>query len=86
MVNLCPKQVLEADSCTWKLPWVILVEINLGDDRDGETLVGGLLAEVMDDKLLVGGVEPESWWQIELGLGISRSSSSHFFSFGLRYS
>lgn len=62
-------------SRTWKLPGVELVQINLGDDWDGEALAGDLLAEVMDDELLVRRVEPEARRQVELGLGVSWSSN-----------
>ncbi|URE47487.1 hypothetical protein MUK42_21443 [Musa troglodytarum] len=47
------------------------VRINLGDDRDGQALAGYLPAKVVHDELFVGGVEPESRRQVELGLRVS---------------
>ncbi|THU59777.1 hypothetical protein C4D60_Mb07t05630 [Musa balbisiana] len=49
-------------------------EIDLGDDRYGRSLAGYLPAQVVHDELLVGGVEPEPRWQVELGLSISLPS------------
>lgn len=45
---------------TRKLPWVELVEVDLGDNGDGDGVAGALPAEVMLNKLVVGGVESES--------------------------
>jgi hypothetical protein len=48
---------------TRKVPWVALVDVGLGDDRHGAWSGGGLVHEVMDDELLVCGVEPETSWK-----------------------
>ncbi|URE21056.1 hypothetical protein MUK42_37404, partial [Musa troglodytarum] len=53
---------------------VIFVEIDFGDDRHGRALAGYLPIQVVHDELLVGGVEPEPRWQVELGLSISLPS------------
>ncbi|URE21055.1 hypothetical protein MUK42_37404 [Musa troglodytarum] len=49
-------------------------EIDFGDDRHGRALAGYLPIQVVHDELLVGGVEPEPRWQVELGLSISLPS------------
>jgi hypothetical protein len=45
---------------TGEVPWVALVDVDLGDDGHGAGHGGGLPGEVVDDELLVGGVEPEA--------------------------
>jgi len=42
-----------------ELPWVQLVDVDVGDDGDGARQRGRAVAEVVQDELLVGGVEPE---------------------------
>ena len=45
---------------TWKVPWLALVEIDVGDGTGDEGEVGDLAAEVVSDELLVRRVEPEA--------------------------
>ncbi|RWV96995.1 hypothetical protein GW17_00040249 [Ensete ventricosum] len=44
---------------TWKVPGVVLVEVDLGDDGHRKAKPSGLAAEVVHGELLVGGVESE---------------------------
>ena len=44
---------------TWKVPWIELVDVDVGDDGDRARHVGGAVAEVVEDELLVRRVEPE---------------------------
>jgi hypothetical protein len=46
-------------SCTLEIPGFDAVEIDVADDVEVDLLGGDLLAEVVADELLVGGVEPE---------------------------
>jgi len=55
----------------------VLVEVDLGDDGDGEALVGDLAAEVVDHQLLVGGVEAEPRRQVQLRLRVSSPFCHH---------
>lgn len=34
---------------TWELPWIEFVEVDFGDDGNGEGSRGGLFLEVMND-------------------------------------
>lgn len=52
--------------CTGEFPWIELVEIDLGYDGDGERGCDGLLLEVVNDELFVGGVESETGRQLRL--------------------
>ena len=47
------------DRRTRELPWVELVDVDLGDDWGRARRGGGALAEVVEDELLVRRVEPE---------------------------
>ena len=47
-------------SLTWKLPWLALVEVDLGDGIDAEGPAADLAPEVVSDELLIGGVEAEA--------------------------
>lgn len=49
------------EECTWKVPGVELVEVDLGDDRDLEDMGVSLAPKVVQHKLLVCGVETEAW-------------------------
>ena len=53
---------------TWKFPWVELVEIDLGDDGDGDGVRSALANQVMVHQLVVRGVEPEPRRQLQLRL------------------
>ena len=44
---------------TWQVPWVELVDVDLGDDGGRARRRGGALAEVVEDELLVCWVETE---------------------------
>ena len=44
---------------TWEIPWLALVEVDVGDGAGGEGEVGDLAGEVVGDELLVRRVEPE---------------------------
>jgi hypothetical protein len=46
---------------TWEVPWLALVEVDVGDGARGEGEVGHLAGEVVGDELLVRRVEPEPW-------------------------
>jgi hypothetical protein len=48
-----------SDGLTGEVPWIELVDVDVGDDRDGARRGGGAVAEVVQDELLVRGVEPE---------------------------
>ena len=48
-----------AVSITWEIPWLALVEVDVGDGAGGEGEVGDLAGEVVGDELLVRRVEPE---------------------------
>nr|GMC66499.1 hypothetical protein C4D60_Mb04t02340 [Ipomoea batatas]GMC68083.1 hypothetical protein C4D60_Mb04t02340 [Ipomoea batatas] len=54
----CSEQQLE--SGTGKLPGVELVEINIGDNGNGDRLGGAFPAEIVHHQLIVGGMEPET--------------------------
>lgn len=45
---------------TGEVPWVQLVDVDLGGDLNRTGEAGGLVLEVVEDELLVGRVEPES--------------------------
>lgn len=45
--------------CTGKLPRVELVEINFGDNGNGDRLGSALPAEIVQHQLVVGGMESE---------------------------
>ncbi|RZR74280.1 hypothetical protein BHM03_00034707 [Ensete ventricosum] len=49
---------------TWKVPRVVLVEVDLGDDGHRKAKPSGLAAEVVHGELLVGGVESEPQQQV----------------------
>lgn len=51
---------------TWEFPGIKLVEIDFGDDGDGQGGGGGLLLEVVHHQLFVGGVEAEPRRQLRL--------------------
>jgi hypothetical protein len=53
-------QARAARVLTWQVPRIQLVDVNVGDDGDRARRVGGAVAEVVDDQLLVRRVEPES--------------------------
>nr|ACN30958.1 unknown [Zea mays] len=53
----------------WELPWVELVEVDLGDDGDGDGQAGAAAAEVVHHQLLVRRVEPEPRWQLQIRTG-----------------
>lgn len=57
---------------TRKVPWVALVDVDLGDDWHGALDGGGLVHEVVNDELLVGGVEAEAWWKGRHGAAAAR--------------
>jgi len=44
---------------TWEVPWLALVEVDVGDGAGGEGEVRDLAGEVVGDELLVRRVEPE---------------------------
>jgi hypothetical protein len=44
---------------TWQVPWIELVDVDVGDDGDRARRVGGAVAEVVEDQLLVRRVETE---------------------------
>jgi hypothetical protein len=48
---------------TWEVPWLALVEVDVGDGARGEAQVGDLAGEVVGDELLVRRVEAEPWRQ-----------------------
>jgi hypothetical protein len=45
---------------TWQVPWVELVDVDVGDDGDRARRVAGAVAEVVEDQLLVRRVKPEA--------------------------
>ena len=49
---------------TGEIPGVPLVDVHLGDDGDGAGDGCGLVHEVVDDELLVRGVEVEPGWEV----------------------
>lgn len=57
-----------------EVPGLALVQIDLGDGIDAEGFAGNLALEVVADKLVIRGVEPET--RSELGRG-GRSGGSH---------
>jgi len=56
--------VLSKQSLGRKIPWVALVDVDLGDDGDRAWDGGSLVHEVVDDELLICGVEAEPSWKI----------------------
>ncbi|BAS75587.1 Os01g0884350, partial [Oryza sativa Japonica Group] len=56
----------EEDYRTGKLPWIELVEVDLGDDGDGDGEAGAAAAEVVHHQLLVRRVEPEPRRQLQV--------------------
>ena len=44
---------------TCEIPWLDAVEVDVADNIEVDLLGGHLLAEIVADELLVGGVEPE---------------------------
>ena len=53
-------------SRTGELPWVELVDVDLGDDGDGDGEPSALAAEVVHHQLLVRRVEPEPRRQMQV--------------------
>ena len=49
---------------TGEIPRVALVDVDLGDDGDRAGDGRGLVHEVVDDELLVRGVEAEPGWEV----------------------
>lgn len=49
-------------SLTFEVPRLELVEIHFPDDVQIDRLVRDLLSEVIVEKLLIGGMKPEAWW------------------------
>jgi hypothetical protein len=45
---------------TWQVPWVELVDVDVGDDGDRARRGAGAVAEVVLDQLLVRRVKPEA--------------------------
>lgn len=69
---------------TWKFPWIVFVEVDFRDDDGrGEAMGDDLLAEVVDDELLVGRVEAKARWEVEIALGVYASPSHGLVWFGL---
>ena len=67
----------EGGVVTWEFPGVIFVEIDLGDDRGGERGVGGLLLEVVNQELFVGGVEAEARWHLRVVVAAAGAGALH---------
>jgi len=51
---------------TGKVPGVVFVEIDFGDDRNGDGLRRAFAAEIVHDELLVSWMESEAWGQLKL--------------------
>lgn len=62
-------------SLTWKLPWLALVEVDLGDGSAGEAAVEGFLEKVMGNELLIGGVKAKAWRK--LGFDVVEMVAKH---------
>lgn len=63
---------------TWKNPWVELVQVNFGNDWKREMVASDLAAQILNEKLLVGGVKPKTRRQTQLGKRVFLWNS-HFF-------
>lgn len=46
---------------TWEFPWIVLVEIDLGDNWDGDLVRRAFPAEIVHHKLLIRRMKPETW-------------------------
>jgi hypothetical protein len=57
-----------------EVPWLDLVEVDLPDDLEVELLEADLLLEVVEQKLLVGRVEPEPRRDAVAGREVSHRS------------
>lgn len=71
------EQIRVEMNITWKLPWIVFVEIDLGDDRHRQRSGGGLLLEVVNHQLLVGRVEAEARRQPWLVVAAARAGALH---------
>lgn len=45
---------------TWENPWVEFVQVNIANDLQREMVAGHLAAEILNKKLLIGGVKAEA--------------------------
>jgi len=51
---------------TGKVPRVVFVEVDFGDDGNGDGLRGAFAAEIVHHELLVSWMESETWGQLKL--------------------
>jgi len=51
---------------TWEVPRVVFVEVDFGDDGNGDGLRRAFAAEVVHHELLVRWMESEAWGQLKL--------------------
>lgn len=58
--NFKPAMEYSGEKPTWKLPRIVLVEVNFGDDGDRQGQRSSLLLQIVNHQLLVGRVKPES--------------------------
>lgn len=67
-------------ACTWKVPRVELVQVNVGGDGGGEGQIGAFPEEVFVHQLLVRRAEPETRRQVEDAAAVHLSFLPSFLS------